>query len=536
MSKHLQVFSYSIRKLKSLLAENSANASRQTVSEKFHCVYFEEYFKKLQAKTVVVEKNYVDRYFMEDFAGYYVRCFKEYARCCTRLHFFNFPFKKKDLHILLRGVSKCKLSEKNLKSGYLGFVVVKPLPQTIIGRTCLKPYPKEKRRNFLAIRNYETNFFGFRLNVKTLAFQEQDKVVAACATSALWSAFQGTSTLFQHYIPSPIEITKLATTYSSTQKRSFPNIDGLSAEQMAHAIRSLHLETCYEGVLDSYVLKSNLYAYLRSGIPVIMILNLYDISNGVDNRTIMGRHTVTIAGYSLGHKRAIPYLAQKDSSGSANSKEQVKEGFLLTASRIDKIYVHDDQVGPFARMEFDNFKMGANKNSLSTSRRGKNKEPNSVRAVPDIMLVPIYHKIRIPFNVVFEAVSEFDFFLEICRKKWELFSRLQWDIFLTENKKVKASVKLSKLEGNYRSEILLQSMPRFMWRASAFLNNELKLDLLFDATDIEQGAFFVRAIEYDKAFSELLRLITPSDNNMTELLGNGLGRKIFKWFEHKQAV
>lgn len=536
MTKSFQVFPYSIDKLISLLAEKSI-ASPRAVSNKFHSVYFKEYFQKLQTKTVVVENDYVDRDFLEDFAGYYVRCFKNYKRYCTRLHFFNSSFGDTDLQNLLKGNPTSQLNEEILQNAYLGFVVVRPLPQTIIGRTCLKTYTDEGRRHFPAIRNYETNLFGFKLNIETLAFQEQDKVVAACATSALWSAFQGTSVLFQHYIPSPVEITKIATTHPISEKRSFPNIDGLSAEQMAQAIRSLHLETCFEGVLDPYVLKSNLYAYLRNRIPVIMILNLFDISKGTDNRDLLGRHTVTITGYSLGHKNAIPYSPKKDGRGNLTKGEKTKDGFLLVASKIDKIYVHDDQVGPFARMEFDNFKMGQTNNSLSTSRIGESKRPNSVRAIPDIMLIPVYHKIRIPFNVIFEAVASFDSVLEILRKenKFCFSKRLNWDIFLTENRNLKSSVKLSALKGDYRAKILLQGMPRFMWRASAYLDNKLKLDLLFDATDIEQGIFFVRAIEYDDTLSLFLKLMIPSEENLTKLFEDGLGQQIFEWFKSKKT-
>lgn len=533
MSNKFQVVPYTIKNLKALLAEKSAGATVRVVSNKFHSIYFKEYFEKLQAKTVVVENDYVDRYFLEDFAGYYVRCFKKYERYCTRLHFFNTLFTERDLCNLLKGNRNSKLSEKILQEAYLGFVVVKPLPQTIIGRTCLKTYPKEDRRYYPAIHNYEANFFGFKLNIETLAFQEQDKVVAACATSALWSAFQGTSTLFRHYVPSPIEITKIATVHSAAEKRSLPNKDGLTADQMALAMRSLHLETFFEGALDAYVIKSTVYAYLRSRIPVVLIVNLDDISKGVNNRIHMGRHTVTIAGYSLGHDKAIPYSSQENSNGTHDNKGRAKKGFLLTASKIDKIYVHDDQVGPFARMEFDNFKMGKTYNSLSTSRLGENKKPNSVRAKPDIILIPIYHKIRIPFNVILEGVAEFDFILEKYREKWELgFSqRLEWDIFLTENKDLKSSIKSSNLKDEYRAEILLQGMPRFMWRASAYFKDKLILDLLFDATDIEQGAFFVRAIVYDRVFSKLLKFINSLDKYIGKLFEDGLGRKILEYFK-----
>jgi len=76
---------------------------------------------------------------------------------------------------------------KQLDSNYLGFMVLKPLPQTIVGRTCFKTYPDDgNRRHFPTLHKYSSNLFGLPLTVNSLAYQEQDKVVAACATSALW--------------------------------------------------------------------------------------------------------------------------------------------------------------------------------------------------------------------------------------------------------------------------------------------------------------------------------------------------------------
>src|SRR5262249_17736969 len=98
-----------------------------------------------------------------------------------------------------------------------------PLPRTIVGRTCLKTYPHDSRRDFPITRDYEANLFGMPLRVESLAFQEQDSVAAACATSALWSAFHGTGKQFQHPIPSPVEISKAATAHLPLDTRTFPN-------------------------------------------------------------------------------------------------------------------------------------------------------------------------------------------------------------------------------------------------------------------------------------------------------------------------
>ena len=268
MPQAYEVLPYSIDNFRRLLAEK-AGALEHVIALKRHIDYFKEYFADIGAKTIVVENSYVDRDYLEDFAAYYVRCFQRYERYCTRLHFFDCVFTEQNFTKLLRGVAAL-LTPDTLQQAYLGFVVVKPLPQAVIGRTCLKTYPDAGRRQFPITRPYPAHLYGIPLTVDSLAFQEQDSVAAACATRALWSAFQGTGRQFQHHIPSPVEITRAATAHVPLDTRTFPNSSGLNATQMGDAIRSVGLEPFLVNADDEYVLKSTLYAYLHGQIPVLL--------------------------------------------------------------------------------------------------------------------------------------------------------------------------------------------------------------------------------------------------------------------------
>ena len=265
----------------------------------------------------MAENYYIDHDYLDDYSEYYVRCFAPYRRTCVRLHFFDVPFTSVDFANLLTG-EESALAHDILRESYLGFVVVKPLPASFVGRTCLRTYPTENTgRSFPIPREYEANLFGFKLAVTTLAFQEQDSVAAACATSALWAAFQGTGKLFQHTIPSPIQITKAATTLNSTNTRTLPN-QGLTIEQMATAIRSLSLEPFAINVHnEEYLLKISSYAYLRARIPVIMLYALADVSTSPASGA--GLHAVTITGYHLG-----------------SNSPQSYNGFLVHAGRLTR--------------------------------------------------------------------------------------------------------------------------------------------------------------------------------------------------------
>src|SRR6185312_439104 len=170
-----------------------------------------------------------------------------------------------------------KLSAKDLQEHYCGFIVIKPLPQTVFGRTCLKTYPAVDGRAFPVTRAFSAHLFGITLTIRdTLPFQEQDAIVAACATSALWSVLQATAKEFQHEQLTPIEITKAATEFLPAETRMIPNRKGLSTAMMAEAIRSVRLEpVMMTAMKDEHVsLRALIYAYLKARIPMILGISL----------------------------------------------------------------------------------------------------------------------------------------------------------------------------------------------------------------------------------------------------------------------
>lgn len=508
----LSVVEYSADSLENLFHE-IADVPKSLIKKKNHSDYLGEYLNSIHAKTIIVEKGYVDRDYIEDFSGYYVRCFTRYDRKCWRLHFFSLLFSSDALESLLSG-EKSPLNEKLLNDNYLGFVVEKPLPQTIIGRTCLKHYSDDGgRRHFPTARPYSVNLCGLDLKIKSLAFQEQDTVTSACATSALWTVFHRTGKLFQHPILSPVEITKAATDRLPILSRVIPN-QGLQGEHLAHAIRSVKLEPLYAGYKDEHILKSTIYAYLRGGIPLILGIVLIDTTSTPSTVLGNGGHAVAVTGYSLGNASVKPY-------GKTN--------FLLSASRIDKIYVHDDQIGPFAKMEFLDEDMieyvhpvsgsvtRQRTYRLSTSWKTEDGSKGKVIAIPILSLLALYHKIRIPFETIHKVVVGFDIFIDnVLRKPGMLPDSLkdpiEWDIYLTTVNDLKRDIFSSNnVTGVHLRSILFHDMPKFLWRAIGYYNGSILIDLIFDATDIEQGTYFVCAIEYDIGLSRVLRSISKDD-------------------------
>jgi hypothetical protein len=450
-------------------------------------VYFDEYFGEVKPKTIVVENSYIDQHYLDDYAGYYVHCFQDYGKNCVRLHFFSARFNKKFFTDVVSG----RKQGTELLQSYVGFVVVKPLPHTVIGRTCLKTYD-ENPRFYPITRDYGVSLFGIGLTVKSLAFQEQDRAAAACASSALWSIFQATGHLFHHEIPSPFEITAAATQTSppqieipeslDVQARNLPS-RGLSLFQMAQAVRSVGLEAYSVQVKRKFLLTSTAYAYLRAKIPVLLMIELCK-----PDGTKVGKHAVALVGYRLEEDVVL----------------DAQTNFVLRSNRIDQMYVHDDQVGPFARMRFIN-----GTNNLSTSYGG----PGTYVAQPENILVPLLPTIRIPFGTISDIVRELDDFMEQARLTGTLeveSDHIEWDIYLSSIQELKREILESNLDGAEKQRVLTRSFPLYVWRAVAYEDNTRVLELVFDSTDLEQGKLVLAAVEYDDEFISQFRMSARS--------------------------
>src|SRR6266478_3043356 len=88
------------------------------------------------AKSYLIETRYIDRDYSSDYRRFYAQTFKTYDRHCERVHFFA-----EDIQLIL---SKPNWNERTdalqntSERSYLGFCVLRPLPNAPIGRTVLR--------------------------------------------------------------------------------------------------------------------------------------------------------------------------------------------------------------------------------------------------------------------------------------------------------------------------------------------------------------------------------------------------------------
>lgn len=465
----------------------------EQVARQARAIYLSNYLSALEAKSIVVENRYIDGDYLEDFSSYYVRCFQDYNRRCKRLHFFYIDFDEKKLRkYIIEGTVE---ELKALNDHYLGFVVVRPLPDAIIGRTILKTYPSDSdRRNYTVTKSYSANLFGISLTVISLAFQEQDTVLAACATVALWSAFQMTSHLFGGLAPRPAEITRIANGVVA-QARPIPS-HGLEIRQVIHAIRSLGLEPEIIRASPDVPLISIAYSYLKMKLPVLLVISIEGKADW---------HAITIAGYSIRKER-------KNQQEVASGEKSIP----MVGLRIDEFYAHDDQVGPFSRLKV---KPGNASAPVLFEGSWKDSQTQKILTLtPEFIIIPVYNKIRVSSIHVSKWLERFSQLLSFLLTD---ANELEWDLYLVEINKLKATIKKDSIPLDDLERFLISQQPRFIWRAICRFKSNPLVEFFADATDMERSFPIYEQVWHDSGFRNIVKEVlqkTQIKNLFIEML------------------
>jgi hypothetical protein len=292
--------------------------------------YLDSYVATLNCKTIVEETHYVDRDYIADLALFYGKSLRNYPNYCRRLHFFDSIITKKKWRQFI-AAARNDINEIGaaLSEHYLGFSVVRPLPGHPIGRTVIKtlgPEASDGVRHFEPIRPYVVNLGGLQLNLRGLAFQQQDQGVSACATTAVWTALHSTAHTEQFRLPAPADITLAASRYLMMNGRTLPS-EGLAIQQVCEAIRDAGLAPVLVRSTSPAVDRGVLDTYLRSGFPTVLAVMPEQARQGDAG------HAICAVGAKLANVQPQTNPAQSYQDGS---------------SALKAVYVHDDRLGPYA--------------------------------------------------------------------------------------------------------------------------------------------------------------------------------------------
>lgn len=334
------------------------------------------------AKTIIVETPYVDRHYLEEYSQYYATTLRPPRPKATRLHFFKNAISTRQFSYVLKQAANGNFDGacQKLNEAYLGFSVVRPLPDAPIGRTVLSTFNNDNlnRCYTLPPHPYRVHLCGLKLKVCGVPFQQQEQAVGACATTAVWSALAQVMRHDGGRAPTPFAVTEAATKHW-VKDRVFPATSGLIDEQILEAIRqfgySPHFFECKKKEGQDALFMMAVKCYLRSGIPVILKIHSPGDADA---------HAVTVVGFREDDEELVPDIAHKEKSWRT---------LCLRAKGMFRLYVHDDRLGAYARAEWQ---MEANKFiqfNFKPHEAGFEKYKEKV----DVMaaIIPVYPKIRL---------------------------------------------------------------------------------------------------------------------------------------------
>lgn len=341
-------------------------------------------------RSVVIEDHYIDRDHMEDHAVFYSRTLYPYPNYCRRAHFFRAPVAEVQAAIgkLQDALHSTELHTfKGLcrqfsQEAYLGFAVIKPLRGSPVGRTVLRSFPERKdgrpdyRRAFECTREYTVHVDGIELYVTGLPFQQQDKAVAACATTALWSALHRARE-FEDIAPfTPAQITALSAQRSLAFGRAMPS-EGLSLDQMCQAVQAVGVSPVLRRIEEFRSARGLLYSSILSGVAPVLI-----ISQGR-----MLSHAVVAVGMGVRTWAGQPENDVRD-----------------LADSLEVLYIHDDRIGPYLRASL--YSTATSKELKFDITFGRGARQGKETWTLTHVLFPMHAKVRITFGELRELAFD----------------------------------------------------------------------------------------------------------------------------------
>lgn len=301
-----------------------------------------EQLKAAGARSALVENDYLDRDYSEEFNAFYGRLFRRFRRHTRRLHFFKINLAEVAAEGTAALVGKMEAADQ--AGDYLGFAVIRPVRDAPLGRVVLSTIARLSGMDIrLQVRaTYETHPLGARLSVRGVPFTQQDARISACAQASIWMSGRHFHTRHGGPWRSTVSITESASqpTDISLATALPAGSSGLNVNNMLRAIRAMdrhpyafmadrrtidgEIRLAWPGSLDPAAI---LARYVESAIPVIVGLRAWE------------------GGQSEGHAVVV-----------VGDTFQPKSDATLAVSRATiaefspYFLVHDDQRGPNLRM------------------------------------------------------------------------------------------------------------------------------------------------------------------------------------------
>ncbi len=249
-----------------------------------------EQIRAAGGKSAVLEHQYLDRDYSEEYAAFYAKLFHRHQRRTRRIHFFRTDleavFQKDGLQAVIAG-----MQQASEDGDYLGFVILRPVEDAPIGRAVLNVVksPEDLTAHVQVRAEYEAHPLGTSLRLRGMPFTQQDQRISACAQASIWMTGRHFSTRHNGPWFSTVAINEAASKPTDMIiASSVPaGSSGLSVNNMLRALRAMDrfpyvfaadvvddpndndLKLVWPSALSPEAILSR---YVGSGIPVIIEL------------------------------------------------------------------------------------------------------------------------------------------------------------------------------------------------------------------------------------------------------------------------
>lgn len=206
-----------------------------------------DHARSLGAATALLEHQYLDRDYGDEYRQFYAKTFRWIPDRCERLHFWD------------------------RRERYLGYSSLRPIKGRPVGRTMLVPGP-EFEDDVSCVAESSASPYGHRNLVSAFPYISQDRQYGRCAHAVVWMIARYHHLRYgmpERFISEIVEAAAAA-----EFERTLPS-DGLTDDQVGAAFRCLDIAAARYSIGGRYGLaredlEAKLRRYLNSGIPLAL--------------------------------------------------------------------------------------------------------------------------------------------------------------------------------------------------------------------------------------------------------------------------
>lgn len=301
--------------------------------------FLKKLFERFGAFYVLIEYNYIDKYYRDSFYEYYSFKYHDYQRDCLRVCFFT-----KDLKNNLDDKAIVDIETSYLQKAFMGSMVIRPILERVIGHTLIDPkYILNNTDEYYTRTSlFRINVANHKLYVNAFPFSMQDLTTATCAEITLSSLIEYYNNEYSDYnrvLPS--DILKLSKKIEF--QRTLPS-NGMHYSTMSKILVDAGFEPIHLHInnANGRILKNNLYHYIESGMPI-----------AVGTKIANGLHASVCIGHGKIDCEKLDDKNNQEIFAPENSERYNSIFFIDTASLVDEFVIVDDNELPYKIISYN---------------------------------------------------------------------------------------------------------------------------------------------------------------------------------------